>query len=71
MMILWVAGILLIGQTLLVLTLIRVVRTFGVYTDRLLATHYQNVHLRKNIAIQQNEEAIRFLTDHSTERKEA
>lgn len=67
--ILWVAGILLVGQILVALTLVRVVHTFGVYTERLLATHYQNVELRKNFAILKNEEAISYLTDNPTERE--
>ena len=63
------AGILLIGQGVIVLALLRVVRTFGIYTERLVKTHDQNVILRYNIAAQQSEDAIRYLVDHPQERE--
>jgi hypothetical protein len=66
---LWIAGILLIGQGLVAFTLLRITRTFGVYAEKLLATHYQNVQIRKNLAIQENEEAITYIMDNPTERE--
>lgn len=65
----WLAAILLIGQALVALTLLRITRTFGIYAERLMSTHAENVELRKNLAIQQNEEAISYLIDNPTERE--
>lgn len=69
MTLLWVACIILIGQGLIAISIRRAVRTFGVYSEKLKATHDLNVEIRKNLAIQKNEEAITYLLDNPTERE--
>ena len=54
----WVAALLLVGQGLIAIVLLRIMTTFGVYAESLLATHHQNVEIRKNLAIQENEHSI-------------
>lgn len=57
----WIIAILLIGQGLLAITLVKVVRTLGVYTERLTLTHQQNLQMRQNLATIENEIAIRAM----------
>jgi hypothetical protein len=54
-----IAGILLIGQILVVITLLRITRTFGAYAEKLLQTHNQNIRIRQNLATIENEIAAR------------
>lgn len=61
----WVAASLLVGQGLIAAVLLRIMKTFGIYAETLLATHRQNVEIRKNLAIQDNERTI----DHILERE--
>lgn len=68
-MMLWVACIILIGEGLIALTLRRTIRTFGNLGETLKRTHDLNIEIRKNLAIQKNEEAITYLLDNPQERE--
>lgn len=57
----WIAASLIIGQILIVAVLWKIMRTFGAYTETLVATHRQNLKIRENIAIQENDMAIAHL----------
>lgn len=59
-----IAGAIVIGQGILLLIAIRLLRTFGVYAEMLMETHKQNIQIRLNLATQENEMAIRQMNSH-------
>lgn len=65
----WVAVSLIIAQGLIVIVLLRIMRTFGVYAETLLSTHRQNLKIRENLAIQENDYATREIL-HTHRRKD-
>lgn len=66
---LWGAGIVLIGEILIVLALRRINRSFGAYTERLERVHNQNIEIRKNLCIEKNQKAVSYIIDNSTEKE--
>lgn len=58
----WVAVTIVIGQGVIALVLWKVMKTFGIYAESLLYTHQQNLEIRKNLAMQESEIAIREIT---------
>lgn len=54
-----VAVAIVIGQGLIAVVLWKVMRTFGIYAESLLYTHHQNLEIRKNLAMQENDVASR------------
>lgn len=61
----------LVGQGLIAIALILVVHTFGVYTEQLRKTHQENLQIRQNLAVQENEIAVREALRRSTLDKES
>lgn len=57
-----VAVAIVIGQALIAVVLWKVMKTFGIYAESLLYTHQQNLEIRKNLAVQENEITIREVT---------
>lgn len=57
-----VAVAFVIGEALIAVVLWKVMKTFGIYAESLLYTHQQNLEIRKNLAIQENEITIREIT---------
>lgn len=64
-----VLGLLLVGQGVLLLVAIRVMRTFGIYAEMIVKTHKQNLVIRENLALQQNRETIEYILSNPTERE--
>lgn len=62
-----IAGLVVIGQGILLLIAFRFLRTFGVYAQILLETHKQNLLIRQLLAIQENELAIRAILQRERE----
>lgn len=54
----WIAFGLFIGQGVIAVVLLKALKTFGVYAENLIATQRQNLLIRRNLAIQQNEYII-------------
>lgn len=54
----WIALGLFIGQGVIAVVLLKALKTFGVYAENLIATQRQNLLIRRNLAIQQNEYII-------------
>lgn len=54
-----VAVAFLLGQGLIALVLLKVMKTFGVYAESLLYTHQQNLQIRINLAKMENDLAVR------------
>lgn len=55
----WVAIAIVVGQGLIAIVFLRILKTFGVYAESLLYTHQQNLEIRKNLARQENDIATR------------
>jgi hypothetical protein len=55
----WVAITIVLGQGLIAVVFLRILKTFGVYAESLLYTHQQNLEIRKNLAQQENDIAAR------------
>ena len=53
-----VAVAIVLGQALIAIVLLKVMRTFGIYAESLLYTHQQNIEIRKHLAEQQNDIAM-------------
>lgn len=54
-----VVSSLVISQGILALVLLRIMKTFGVYAESLRYTHQQILAIRQNLAMQENEIAVR------------
>lgn len=61
-------GAIVIGQGILLLVAIRVMRTFGAYAEMIVTAHQSNLLLRQKLAVQENELAIREVL-HQKERE--
>lgn len=64
-MIHWIAFGIVVGQGIIAIILLRVMKTFGVYAETLIAAQKQNLEIRRNLAIQQNEMVIQEILKHS------
>lgn len=58
-----------IGQGVIALILWKVMKTFGIYAESLLYTHQQNLEIRKNMAIAENEMAAAEILRRSQQNK--
>lgn len=54
----WAAVSIIIGQIVIAAVLWKIMRTFGAYTETLILTHRQNLKIRENLAIQENDIAV-------------
>jgi hypothetical protein len=63
----WAAVSIICGQVVIAGVLWKIMRTFGAYTDTLVATHRQNLKIRENMAIQENDYAVAHLHRRSTD----
>ena len=57
----WAAVSIIGGQVIIAGVLWKIMRSFGKYTDALVATHQQNLKIRENMAIAENDRAIAHL----------
>jgi hypothetical protein len=63
----WAAVSIICGQVVIAGVLWRIDRSFGAYTDVLLETHRQNLKIRENMAIQENDLAVAHIHRRSTD----
>lgn len=56
---------LVVGQGIIAIALLLVRRSFGQYSEILMAAQRQNLEIRRNLAIQQNEMVIQEILKHS------
>jgi len=63
----WAAVSIICGQVVIAGVLWKIMRTFGEYTDALVSTHQQNLKIRENMAIQENDLAVAHIHRRSTD----
>ena len=63
----WVAVSLLLGQGVFLIVAFYILRAFGVYVETMLSTQRQNLKIRENMAIMENDVAVAHLHRRSTD----
>ena len=54
----WAAAFIVIGQGIFLLIALKILKAFGVYVEVIVSAQRQNLKIRENMAIQENDRAI-------------